>query len=207
MYAKYVKRIFDLGFAAVVGAVCLPFMLLIALGIRLGSRGPALFRQRRVGKNCRIFYIYKFRTMRTELERDGRALTDMQRMTRFGRFLRKFSLDELPQLWNVLRGDMSMIGPRPLLPEYIPKYTDFQMRRHEVLPGLSGWAQVNGRNAISWEKKFELDVWYADHICFALDVRIFFRTIARVLRRKDVDSSASETMQPFVEAGREEIKL
>lgn len=195
---RWIKRGLDFFLALLMGVVFLPFGLIIALLIKLTSPGPAIFRQERVGKNLRIFRIFKFRTMRVETETDGVPLSDKQRMTAIGRFLRKLSLDEMPQMLNILRGEMSFIGPRPLLKQYIPLYTPEQNRRHEVLPGISGWAQVNGRNAITWEEKFALDIWYVDHIGFALDAKIVARTALGVLRRDGIEASETETMPPFM---------
>lgn len=194
----YVKRILDLIFAAILLVLLFPIMVVAALAIKLDSRGPVLFKQQRPGKDGKIFTVYKFRTMRVETEVNGRPLSDMERMTRVGALLRKTSIDELPQLFNILRGEMSFIGPRPLLVQYLDYYTPEQMRRHEVLPGLSGWAQVNGRNAISWEEKFRLDIWYVDHISFALDFKIFALTLWNVLTRKGINNSEKDTMPFFL---------
>jgi lipopolysaccharide/colanic/teichoic acid biosynthesis glycosyltransferase len=151
-----------------------------------------------VGKDDHIFAFYKFRTMTDARGATGELLPDEQRLTGLGRFLRATSLDELPQLWNVLKGDMSLVGPRPLLPEYLPRYTAFQKRRHEVRPGITGWAQVNGRNSLTWERKFELDVWYVDHRSFALDLKILFMTLLRVVRREGIAQDGHATMPEFL---------
>ncbi len=196
-FYRVMKRAADILFAVLIGAVFLPFGLVIALLIRLESPGPAIFRQLRAGKDGKLFKICKFRTMRLETERDGQALGDMQRMTRIGSVLRKLSVDELPQLLNILKGEMSFVGPRPLLPEYLVRYTPFQMRRHEATPGITGWSQVNGRNAISWEEKFRLDVWYVDHRSLWLDVKIVAMTAVMVVKRKGVNSSSGNTMPIF----------
>jgi lipopolysaccharide/colanic/teichoic acid biosynthesis glycosyltransferase len=156
-----------------------------------------LFRQTRIGLHGKSFTIYKLKTMRDPQTGENPLATDALRITRFGRFLRTSSLDELPTLWNVLRGDMSLVGPRPLLPEYLPLYTAHQMRRHEVKPGITGWAQVNGRNAISWEEKFELDVWYVDHRSFLLDLKILWTTVWQVVARRDIAAEGHATMPPF----------
>lgn len=193
-----IKKGLDLFFAAVLLTIASPIMLCAAAAIKLESKGPVLFRQERPGKNCKIFTVFKFRTMRTETEKDGKPLSDMERMTKVGAFLRKTSIDELPQLFNILRGEMSFIGPRPLLVQYLDYYTPEQMRRHEVTPGISGWAQVNGRNAISWEERFRLDVWYVDHVSFRLDAKIFIMTIWNVLRRKGINNSQTDTMPIFI---------
>jgi lipopolysaccharide/colanic/teichoic acid biosynthesis glycosyltransferase len=159
--------------------------------------GGAFFLQERPGKNARTFKVIKFKTMTDERDADGNLLPDDRRLTRVGRLVRSTSIDELPQLINVLRGDMALIGPRPLLIPYLKLYTPRQARRHEVRPGITGWAQVNGRNAISWQRKFELDVWYVDHLSFALDVKIIFLTIKKVLMREGINSDTSATMEPF----------
>lgn len=193
-----IKRILDLFFALLIGVIFLPFGLIISICIMMESEGPVFFQQERVGKNCKIFRIYKFRTMRRETKRGEKSLSDMERMTKVGTFLRKTSLDEMPQILNILKGDMSFIGPRPLLVEYISRYTEYQMRRHEVEPGISGWAQVNGRNAISWEEKFEYDVWYVNHNSFFLDCKIFLRTIWTLFNRLGVNKSSGVTMEEFL---------
>ncbi|MBP1990297.1 sugar transferase [Paenibacillus eucommiae] len=200
-----VKRFLDVVFAIVLLILSSPVMLCVAIAIKLESKGDALFKQSRPGKQGKIFKVYKFRSMRAEVGADGKPLPDMNRITRVGAFIRKTSLDELPQLFNVVRGEMSFIGPRPLLVEYLAHYSPEQMRRHHVTPGISGWAQVNGRNAISWEEKFKLDVWYVDHCSFSLDVKIVAITIKSVLFRKGVNSSNSETMPFFV--GKENTKM
>lgn len=192
-----VKRIFDFSFALLLLILLSPIMLISAVAIKLESKGSAFFKQQRPGKDGKIFTIYKFRTMRMETEQNGRKLTDMERMTRVGSILRKTSIDELPQLINILRGEMSFIGPRPLLVEYLKYYTPEQMRRHEILPGISGWAQVNGRNGISWEEKFKLDVWYVDNISFWLDVKILLLTIWNVVSGKGINNSGNDTMPLF----------
>lgn len=174
-----------------------PIMLAATIAIMIGSKGPVLFRQKRPGKMGKIFTVYKFRTMSLETDQDGNLLPDILRMTRVGSFLRKCSIDELPQLFNILKGDMSFIGPRPLLVQYLKHYTPEQNRRHEVVPGISGWAQVNGRNTISWEEKFQYDVWYVDHISLSLDTKIVFKTIKNVLVREGVNNSQNDTMPMF----------
>lgn len=197
MYKKYIKRILDFIFAIILLIILSPVMLIAAMAIKLEDpKGPILFKQNRPGKDAKIFEVFKFRTMIVDKERDGRKLSDMERLTRVGSFLRKTSIDELPQLFNIIRGEMSFIGPRPLLVEYLNYYSPEQMRRHEVTPGISGWAQVNGRNAISWEEKFEYDVWYVDNQSFYLDLKIFFLTIYSVLNKKGINNSTNDTM-PF----------
>lgn len=199
MYRKYIKKMLDFIFALVLLIIASPIMLLAAIAIKLEDpKGPVLFKQKRPGKNAKIFTVYKFRTMRVETEKDGRLLTDMERMTKVGSFLRKTSIDELPQLFNIIRGEMSFIGPRPLLVQYLELYTPEQMRRHEVTPGISGWAQVNGRNAIDWEEKFKYDVWYVDNQSFLLDLKIFLLTIYSILKREGINNSQGDTMPFFV---------
>ncbi len=173
-------------------------MLICALGIVVDDKGPVLFCQKRPGKNGKVFTVYKFRTMSVKThDSNGNELSDMARMTKIGIFLRKTSLDEIPQFFNVLKGEMSFIGPRPLLCEYLELYSEYQARRHEVRPGISGWAQVNGRNALSWEKKFEYDVYYVENISFALDIRILFMTAKNVLTGNGINSSEEVTMEKF----------
>ncbi|WNG30158.1 sugar transferase [Cystobacter fuscus] len=185
--------------AAAVGLVCLsPVMATTALVIRATMGGPVLFRQVRPGRGGRTFQLVKFRTMLDALDADGQPLPDEQRLTRVGKFLRATSLDELPQLWNVLRGDMSLVGPRPLLVEYLPRYSAEQARRHDVLPGITGWAQVNGRNSLEWEERFRLDVWYVDHWSLALDTRILAMTILRVVQRQGISHEGDATMFKFL---------
>lgn len=191
------KRVLDLLLTLLLSPLALLIVSLCYAGIKLESHGPAFFVQERPGYKGKIFRIYKLRTMSVETERNGVPLSDMERMTRMGRVIRACSFDELPQLYNILRGEMSFIGPRPLLVKYLPLYTKEQMRRHDVLPGISGWAQVNGRNEISWEQKFERDVWYVDHVCFRLDVKIFWMTICNVLRREGINSGSNDTMAAF----------
>jgi len=195
---RVVKRISDFVFALILIVLLSPIMVLAAIAIKIESKGPVLFKQKRPGKDAKIFTIYKFRTMKVETEKDGKPLSDMERITKVGAFLRKMSIDELPQLFNILRGEMSFIGPRPLLVQYLEYYSPEQMRRHEVTPGISGWAQVNGRNAISWEEKFELDVWYVDNQSFFLDLKILWLTIYNVLSRRGINNSQDDTMPVFI---------
>lgn len=197
LYATYVKRALDILIAAILGIPAAVVVALCCLMVRLESPGPAVFTQERPGRGGKVFLLYKLRSMRVETEKNGKPLSDMERMTKTGRFMRRCSIDELPQLWNILKGDMSFIGPRPLLVCYLPLYTAEQMRRHEVRPGISGWAQVNGRNAIAWEDKFRYDVWYVDHISFGLDIKIFWMTVKNVLLRKGIDAGAEDTMPVF----------
>lgn len=177
-----------------------PVFAFTALAILAKMGTPVLFRQTRIGRNERMFVFYKFRTMTQERDSTGMLLPDERRLTWLGGWLRRLSLDELPQLWNVLKGDMSLVGPRPLLPEYLPRYSRRQRRRHEVLPGITGWAQVNGRNALSWEQKFELDVWYVDHWSLRLDSKILWLTLLKVIRRDGISQHGHATMPEFMGA-------
>jgi len=184
--------------AAAAGLLILaPLIAAVAAVVRAAMGSPVLYRQKRTGLGERDFELLKFRTMTEQRGPDGRLLPDEARLTPLGRFLRRWSLDELPQLWNVLRGDMSLVGPRPLLPDYLPRYTEFQRRRHEVKPGITGWAQVNGRNALSWEEKFELDVWYVEHQSLWLDLRILWRTVWQVLQGRGLAHPGYTTMPWF----------
>ena len=184
--------------AALVGlAVAAPVLAGAAVAVRATMGSPVLFRQKRPGRGERTFEIVKFRTMREATDAQGNPLSDAERLTAVGRWLRATSIDELPQLWNVLRGDLSLVGPRPLLVRYLPRYSPAQRRRHEVMPGVTGWAQIHGRNAISWEEKFALDVWYVEHWSLALDARILLETVGRVLRRDGVSSDGHATMPEF----------
>ena len=179
-------------------AIFWPILLVIALWLHFANKGAgAFFTQERPGKGGKIFRVIKFKTMTDERDAEGKLLPDEQRLTKVGRFVRSTSMDELPQLINVLKGDMALIGPRPLLPQYLPLYSKEQARRHEVRPGITGWAQCHGRNAISWTKKFELDVWYVDHCSFRVDLEIIFLTIKKVLVREGISSETSATMEPF----------
>ncbi|MBR6797373.1 MAG: sugar transferase [Opitutales bacterium] len=190
MYKNFFKRFLDFTLALCVLIATSPILLAVSIALHFANKGAGIFfTQARPGKNGRIFRVVKFKTMTDERDTAGTLLPDHQRMTRVGKFLRKSSLDELPQLFNILRGDMSIIGPRPLLPEYLPLYSPEQARRHEIRPGVTGWAQTNGRNAISWKKKFELDVWYVDHVSFALDVKILFLTALKVVKREGINQS------------------
>jgi lipopolysaccharide/colanic/teichoic acid biosynthesis glycosyltransferase/glycosyltransferase involved in cell wall biosynthesis len=192
-----VKRTIDVFIAAFALAVGFPWLLLIGITLRRSTKSSALFRQMRTGLRGQCFILYKFRTMTEAKDADGVLLSDAQRLKVLGRLLRAVSLDEVPQLWNVLRGDMSLVGPRPLLPEYLPRYTPFQYRRHELKPGITGWAQVNGRNSITWERKFELDVWYVDHWSLWLDLKILALTVSQVLRRDGINQTGRVTMAEF----------
>ena len=192
-----IKRMFEVIIAATILLMLLPFMLLLAVLILLSTGRPVLFRQQRPGRQGIAFSMVKFRTMNNHLDANNTLISDEQRLHRFGRFLRASSLDELPELWNVLKGDMSLVGPRPLLMEYLPLYSDIQARRHEVRPGITGWAQVNGRNALSWEEKFALDVWYVDNQRFLLDLKILWMTLGTVMNRKGISQPGLATMAPF----------
>jgi sugar transferase EpsL len=191
------KRLFDIIVSAVFLAGLSPLLIVAALAISLKMGRPVLFGQLRPGLKGRPFTIYKFRTMSERRDGQGSLLPDADRLLPFGRFLRASSLDELPELWNVLKGDMSLVGPRPLLMQYLDRYTPAQARRHEVRPGITGWAQVNGRNAITWEEKFELDVWYVDHRSFRLDLKIIFFTVWKILKREGISQPGQATMEEF----------
>lgn len=197
MYTSVFKKAFDISVSLLLFILLFPFFLIIIIVMIVSGYGNPFFTQVRPGKNGKLFTLLKFRTMNNKRDGSGNLLPDFERMTGIGNILRKTSLDEIPQLINVIKGDMSLIGPRPLLPEYLTLYTAFQARRHEVLPGITGWAQVNGRNAISWEKKFEYDVWYVDHISLRTDLTILWRTLLKVFRSEDVNVSGSVTMEKF----------
>ncbi|WP_430742420.1 sugar transferase [Bacillus atrophaeus] len=195
------KRVFDLT-AAILLLCCASLIIVFAMCIiRLKIGSPVFFTQVRPGLNGKPFTLYKFRTMTDERDKEGNLLPDEARLTKTGKLIRKLSIDELPQLWNVIKGDLSLVGPRPLLMEYLPLYTNKQSRRHEVKPGITGWAQVNGRNAISWEKKFELDVWYVDHRSFFLDLKILFLTVRKVLISEGIHQSDHATSERFRGSG------
>lgn len=198
MYKNGLKRVID--FLIVLSALLIiwPILLVVAIWLHIANKGAgAFFFQERPGKNAKIFKVVKFKTMTDERDEDGNLLPDKDRLTKVGKFVRSTSLDELPQLINVLKGDMALIGPRPLLPKYLPLYSKEQFRRHEVRPGITGWAQVNGRNNISWTKKFEFDVWYVDHCSFLLDLKIIFLTIKKVLVREDISKEGEATTVAF----------
>jgi len=193
MYKLFFKRVVDIFIVLSILALLWPIIGITAILLAFFNKGSGVFfRQVRPGKDGKLFSIVKFKTMSDEKDENGKLLPDIQRITKFGSFVRKSSIDELPQLWNVLKGDMSLIGPRPLLTEYLPLYSAEQMRRHNVRPGITGWAQVNGRNNISWCKKFELDVWYVDHISFWLDIKIVFKTILKILKRADINNEVGD---------------
>ncbi|TAH67246.1 MAG: sugar transferase [Anaerolineaceae bacterium] len=197
MYRKYVKRPMDIILAFIAIILLSPVFLIVAILVRIKLGSPVIFKQKRPGLNEKIFTLYKFRTMTDKRDKDGELLPDSVRLTRFGKMLRSTSLDELPELVNILKGDMSIVGPRPLLIDYLPLYNEHQKRRHEVRPGLSGHAQVNGRNAISWEEKFDLDAWYVDNVSFLKDWKIIFLTIKKVFIKEGISSETAETMEAF----------
>lgn len=192
-----IKRIFDITLTLIGALFLFPVFLLTALMVKIKLEAPLFFKQVRPGLNGNLFNMYKFRSMTNECDKDGNLLTDEVRLTKFGKFLRSTSLDELPGLWNVLKGDMSLVGPRPLLVEYLPLYSKRQSRRHEVRPGITGWAQVNGRNAISWNEKFDLDVWYIDNQSIWLDIKILWLTVKKVINRDDISAKNEATMTKF----------
>lgn len=191
------KRIFDFIFALIALIIFSPVLIVTAILVRVFIGTPILFTQQRSGYKGRPFNIYKFRSMTNRIARDGSLLPDAERLTRFGRILRSLSLDELPELFNILRGEMSFVGPRPLLMEYLPLYSPEQMRRHDAMPGLTGWAQVNGRNALDWPSRFRLDVWYVDHWSFWLDLRIILMTVGKVIAREGVNQAGQSTVEYF----------
>lgn len=198
MYSCFLKRFIDFVVVFFVLAVIWPILLFMTIWLYFANKGAGVFfTQERPGKCSKIFRVIKFKTMTDERDGNGNLLPDEKRLTKIGKFIRSTSIDELPQLINVLKGDMALIGPRPLLPQYLPLYSKEQARRHEVRPGITGWAQVNGRNAISWTKKFELDVWYVDHCSFLLDLKIIFLTIKKVFVREGISSDTSVTMEAF----------
>jgi undecaprenyl phosphate N,N'-diacetylbacillosamine 1-phosphate transferase len=197
MYTQLIKPLGDFCFATVVLVLLAPILAFISVFLTISNQGSPFFIQQRPGKNQRIFKIIKFKTMNDARDASGRLLPDAKRLTIVGKFVRKFSLDEIPQFLNVLKGDMSLIGPRPLLPDYLHLYSDFQNQRHQVKPGITGWAQVNGRNAISWDQKFEYDIWYVTNISFSLDLKIFYKTIGKVLKSEGINAANAATIEPF----------
>lgn len=198
MYKHFFKRFFDFWIALIALIILSPILLVVTIWLHFANKGAgAFFFQERPGKNAKIFKVIKFKSMTDERDAEGKLLPDAQRLTKIGKFVRSTSIDELPQLINVLKGDMALIGPRPLLVQYLPLYSPEQARRHEVRPGITGWAQCNGRNAISWTKKFELDVWYVDHISLKTDLKVIFTTIKKVLQRADINSETAATMEAF----------
>lgn len=202
MYKRFFKRLLDLLISTCVLLIIWPILLLITIFLHFSNHGAgAFFTQSRPGKNGKVFKLIKFKSMTDERDADGNLLPDAQRLTKVGKFIRSTSLDELPQLINVFKGDMALIGPRPLLPEYLPLYSKEQARRHEVRPGITGWAQVHGRNAISWQEKFRFDVWYVDHCSLAVDLKIIWLTIKKVIVREGISSATSVTMERFTGNG------
>lgn len=197
MYRVFVKRVFDFILALTGLLIISPIFIVFFVALAIANEGKPFFLQRRPGKNGKIFTIIKFKTMNDKTDSEGNLLSDAERLTAVGSFVRKTSIDEIPQLINVLIGDMALIGPRPLLVQYLPLYDEHQARRHEVRPGITGWAQINGRNAISWEEKFNLDVWYVDHVSFMLDLRIIFLTIKKVFIREGISADGHVTIEPF----------
>lgn len=197
MYTKYTKRMLDFVLAVSGLLIVSPIFLLVTILLCFANKGRSFFIQYRPGKNNEIFKIIKFKTMTDETDANGDLLPDEKRLTKIGSIVRKLSLDELPQLLNVIKGDMSLIGPRPLLPEYLPLYSEEQRRRHDVRPGITGWAQVNGRNTVSWDEKFKLDVWYVDNLSFCLDIKIFFMTIQKVFLREGIQAEGHVTVDKF----------
>lgn len=198
MYKHFFKRLIDFTLSLIGFIVISPIFIIVWVWLTIANKGAgALFFQERPGKDEKIFKVIKFKTMTDERDASGKLLPDAERLTKVGRFVRSTSLDEIPQLINVIKGDMSLIGPRPLLVQYLPLYNEYQKRRHEVRPGITGWAQVNGRNAISWDQKFEYDVWYVDNISLSLDVKILIRTILKVFKREGISSNTSSTMEMF----------
>lgn len=198
IYRDFVKRWIDVAVSGTALLLLFIPLLGVTIWLHFANKGAgAFFFQERPGKNAKIFRVVKFKTMSDECDADGKLLPDAQRLTKVGRFVRSTSIDELPQLWNVFKGDMSLIGPRPLLVQYLPLYSVEQARRHEVRPGITGWAQCHGRNAISWQKKFELDVWYVDHISFITDCKVILTTVQKVIKRADISSETSVTMEAF----------
>jgi len=197
IYERFFKRLFDFVLALIGLIVLSPVLLIVAILVRVKLGKPILFKQKRPGLNEKIFTLYKFRTMTDKRDENGNLLPDSERLTKFGKFLRSTSLDELPELFNILKGDMSFVGPRPLLVEYLQLYNQVQRRRHEVRPGLTGLAQINGRNAISWEEKFKIDIQYVDNLTFLKDIKILFLTVIKVLKREGISSENSVTMERF----------
>lgn len=198
MYRLYFKRFFDFWIALIVLICISPFLLAVTIWLHFANKGAgAFFTQERAGKDGQLFKIYKFKTMTDERDAEGRLLSDEQRLTKAGVFVRSTSIDELPQLVNVLKGDMALIGPRPLIKQYLPLYSQEQARRHEVRPGISGWAQCHGRNAISWTEKFRLDVWYVDHVSLMTDLKIIYLTVMKVLKRADISAEGQATIEAF----------
>jgi lipopolysaccharide/colanic/teichoic acid biosynthesis glycosyltransferase len=198
MYKHFFKRFFDFIIASIGLIILSPLFLILWIWLSIANKGAgAFFFQERPGKDEKIFKVIKFKTMNNRRDKNGNLLSDNERLTTIGRWIRSFSLDEIPQLLNVIKGDMALVGPRPLLVEYLPLYDEVQRRRHEVRPGITGWAQVNGRNAINWQEKFAYDVWYVDHLSLSLDIKILLKTIEKVFKREGINSGTHVTMEPF----------
>ncbi|MFC0428830.1 sugar transferase [Chryseobacterium scophthalmum] len=197
MYKNFIKRLFDFSIALLGLIILSPIFVIITIGLYFANNGKPFFFQARPGLNEKIFKIIKFKTMNDKKDSSGNLLSDAKRLTKIGMFVRKTSLDEIPQLINVLKGDMSLIGPRPLLPQYLPLYNEIQKKRHKVRPGITGWAQVNGRNAISWTKKFELDVWYVDNVSLSTDLKVFLTTFKKVFKSEGISQDGQVTMEAF----------
>lgn len=198
MYQKYFKRLFDILISGILLMILSPIILVLWIWLSIANKGAgAFFFQHRPGKNAKIFRVAKFKTMTDERDESGNLLPDAYRLTAIGKFIRSTSLDELPQLWNVLTGDMSLIGPRPLLPQYIPLYSATQFHRHDVKPGITGWAQVNGRNSITWKQKFEYDIWYVNNVSLSVDLKIIYMTFKKVITREGINSDTAATMEYF----------
>jgi sugar transferase EpsL len=196
-YRKYGKRVFDFLAAVVTSILFFPIILFLCILVKIFIGSPIIFKQCRPGLHEKKFYLYKFRTMIDKYDKNGTLLSDEQRLTPFGKWLRSMSLDELPELINIIKGDMSLVGPRPLLVEYLPYYSEEQRKRHSVKPGLTGWAQINGRNALTWEKKFELDIWYVNHLSFFLDIKIICMTLLKTIKREGINAEGYATMPRF----------
>ena len=197
MYKSFLKRSIDITLAFIAFLVLFPFILILTLLLLIANQGSPFFIQPRPGKNNKVFKLLKFKTMNDKRDADGKLLPDKDRLTKIGRFVRSTSMDELPQLINVLKGDMSLVGPRPLLIKYLPLYSKEQARRHNVRPGITGWTQVNGRNNLNWEEKFKLDVWYVDNLSFLLDIKILFKTVLKVFKREGINQGGQATMEAF----------
>jgi lipopolysaccharide/colanic/teichoic acid biosynthesis glycosyltransferase len=197
MYRCYIKSLIDILISFIIFVIVLPVLIIVTFLLFFANQGKPFFIQLRPGKNGELFKIIKFKTMNDKKDNNGKLLPDVDRLTKIGKLVRKTSLDEIPQLFNVLKGEMSLIGPRPLLPEYLPLYDEFQKRRHEVKPGITGWAQVNGRNTISWQQKFEYDIWYVENRSFLLDCKIVYLTIKKIFKREGVNATNSLTMEAF----------
>lgn len=203
MYEKYFKRLLDIVLSGVALIILSPILLIVAIMVRIKLGSPVIFKQERPGKDEKIFNMYKFRSMTDEKDNEGNLLPDEERLPKFGKTLRSTSLDELPELWNIFKGDMSIVGPRPLLVQYLPLYNDYQKQRHQTRPGLTGLAQINGRNTLTWDEKFALDVKYTENVTFTNDMKIIFNTILTVFKQEDISSTTSVTMEPF--KGNDEI--